>query len=234
MILNIETSTTVCSIALSDKNKIIAHKESFEHNSHSQLLARFIDDIFKENNIKPKDLKAVAVGEGPGSYTGLRIGVSTAKGMAFSLNIPLIAIDTLLIMATDITKNFSELNNQNAILCPMIDARRMEVYTSFYDFESNKLSQTTNLVIDKNSFIEKLEKQKIIFFGDGAEKCKNLITHKNAIFIDNIYPIAQNMIEIAEQKFNNNIFEDLAYFEPFYLKPFITTIAKNKLNPNSN
>lgn len=154
--------------------------------------------------------------------------------MAFPLNIPLIAIDTLLIMAKNIIKNFSKLNNHNTILCPMIDARRMEVYTSFYDFESNKLSKTTNLIIDKNSFVEKLEKQKIIFFGDGAEKCKNVITHKNAIFIDNIFPIAQNMIEISEQKFNNKIFENVAYFEPFYLKPFITTVAKNKLNPNSN
>ncbi|MEA3450827.1 MAG: tRNA (adenosine(37)-N6)-threonylcarbamoyltransferase complex dimerization subunit type 1 TsaB [Bacteroidota bacterium] len=229
MILNIETSTTVCSVALSHYNKIIAEKTSYENNSHSKLLARFIDEIFKENNIKPQELDAIAVSEGPGSYTGLRIGVSTAKGLAYSLKKPLIAVDTLKIMAENIISENENLLQNNPILCPMIDARRMEVYTAFYDNESNKISDTTNLIIDEHSFLTPLHSRQFIFFGDGAEKCKQKITHANAIFLDKIFPLAKYMVKISENKFLNKEFVDIAYFEPFYLKPFIATKPKNML-----
>jgi len=156
-----------------------------------------------------------------------------AKGLAYSLNIPLIAIDTLMIMSENIIQNHKNILNSNSILCPMIDARRMEVYTAFYSNENKKISETTNLIIDKHSFLTPLHSKKIIFFGDGAQKCKTEITHPNAIFIDEIVPLAKYMVEIAKTKFANSDFVDVAYFEPFYLKPFIATKPKNKLNPES-
>lgn len=229
MILNIETSTSVCSVTLSHDSKIISEKISYETNSHSRLLARFIDEIFIENNINPKELNAIAVSKGPGSYTGLRIGVSTAKGLAYSLEKPLIAVDTLQIMAENIISENKNLLTNNPILCPMIDARRMEVYTAFYDSENNKISETTNLIIDEHSFLTPLHSRQFIFFGDGAEKCKQKITHANAIFIDKIFPLAKYMVKFSENKFLNKEFVDLAYFEPFYLKPFIATKPKNML-----
>ncbi len=231
MILNIETSTNVCSVALSKDDELIAEKTSFQSNSHSKLLAHFIDDILKENNISPKKLKAIAVSQGPGSYTGLRIGVSTAKGLAYSLNIPLIAIDTLQIMSQQIIKEHDNLLNKNPILCPMIDARRMEVYTAFFDTENNKISQTTNMIIDQYSFLTPLQSKQFLFFGDGSQKCKTKITHSNAIFVENIFPLAKYMVDFSEKLFNNKKFVDVAYFEPFYLKPFIATTPKNKLKP---
>jgi len=229
MILNIETSKSACSVALSDKNKIIARKVSYENNSHSKLLATFIEELLEEQNIKPNEIDAFAVSKGPGSYTGLRIGTSTAKGMAYALDKPLIAIDTLRIMTASLLQknNFSN----DVILCPMIDARRMEVYTAFYDVNLNKISEITNKIIDKHSFLTALHKKKIVFFGDGADKCKSIITHENAIFIDAVFPLAENMLSLVNQKFENKDFEDLAYFEPFYLKPFIATTSKNKLIP---
>lgn len=230
MILNIETSAEVCSIALSKDGKLIDKRESYEPNSHSRLLTIFIEDLFKTNKIDFKDLKAIAVSEGPGSYTGLRIGVSTAKGLAYSLGIPLIAIDTLQIMSQGVLSSGLDIENLNPVLCPMIDARRMEVYTAFYDIELNKISETTNLIIDKYSFQTPLQYRPIVFFGNGAEKCKKVITHPNAIFIDNINALAKNMISLSYEKFKNNNFVDVAYFEPFYLKPFIATVPKNKLN----
>lgn len=229
MILNIETSKSTCSVTLSDGTKLISKKVSYENNSHSKLLAIFIDEILKEQKISPKQIVAFSVSEGPGSYTGLRIGTSTAKGMAYSLNKPLIAIDTLKIMCKNLLQKNPDLKNIDAILCPMIDARRMEVYTAFYNLDYSKISETTNLIIDENSFLTALHNKKIIFFGDGAEKCKTVIKHPNAIFIDDIYALAENMIEFSYEKFSNKNFEDLAYFEPFYLKPFIATTPKNKL-----
>ncbi len=229
MILNIETSTSVCSVSLSEKNKLIDQKISFKQNSHSKLLAIFIDQLLKKNKIKPKKLDAVSVSQGPGSYTGLRIGVSIAKAMAYSLNIKLIAIDTLQIITYELINNYQNILNNNTFLCPMIDARRDEVYTAFYDYKANKINKTSNLIIDKYSFSTPLQSKKIIFFGNGAPKCKKFIKHHNAIFIDNIVPLAQNMTIISYKKFIDEKFEDIAYFEPFYLKPFIATKAKNKL-----
>ena len=229
MILNIETSKSVCSVALSSEDKIIAQKVSYDNNSHSKVLATFIDEIFKEQNIKPQQLKAVAVSEGPGSYTGLRIGTSIAKGLAYSLNIPMIAIDTLKIMCVNLLENFNQEITSDIIFCPMIDARRMEVYTAFYDYQFNKISEISNLIIDELSFKTALQYKRMIFFGDGAEKCKSTIVHQNAVFVDKIFPLAENMIKLSLEKFNNNDFVDVAYFEPFYLKPFIATVPKDKL-----
>ncbi|MBN2893784.1 MAG: tRNA (adenosine(37)-N6)-threonylcarbamoyltransferase complex dimerization subunit type 1 TsaB [Bacteroidales bacterium] len=228
LILNIETSTTVCSVTLSDNEKIISEKISYEPNSHSRLLAGFIENIFKENKIEPSSIDAVAVSEGPGSYTGLRIGVSTAKGIAYSLNKPMIAVDTLQIMTLRAIEQNPELANEQTFFCPMIDARRMEVYSAFYDFEANKISETTNIIIDEHSFLTPLHKKRIVFFGDGAEKCKTIITHENAIFTDEIFPLSTNMVNISMEYYKQNKFVDVAYFEPFYLKPFIATTPKNK------
>ncbi len=227
MILNIETSKSVCSVALSTEEKIIAQKVSYDNNSHSKVLATFIDEIFKQQKIKPQQLKAVAVSEGPGSYTGLRIGTSTAKGLTYSLGIPMIAIDTLKIMCVNLLEK--QETTPDMVLCPMIDARRMEVYTAFYDYQLEKMSEISNLIIDEHSFETVLQYKKIIFFGDGASKCKSTLVHQNAIFIDEVFPLAENMIKLSFEKFKNNDFVDVAYFEPFYLKPFIATIPKDKL-----
>ncbi len=229
MILNIETSTTVCSVALSEKEHIIAEKVSYEVNSHSKLLAQFVDEILKENNIKASDIQAVAVSEGPGSYTGLRIGVSLAKGIAYASKIPLIAVDTLQILAAGLITEHSDLLVSNPVLVPMIDARRMEVYTAFFEADLTKISETTNMIIDEFSFQTPLQYRPMIFFGDGAKKCSNVIIHQNAIFVENIFPLAKNMAQLAHSKLQNKEFVDVAYFEPFYLKPFIATIPKNKL-----
>ena len=229
MILHIETSGNVCSVALGKDGILTDSLVSYEPNAHSKVLANFIDDILKRNNIKPTDLQAIAISEGPGSYTGLRIGVSIAKGMAYSLDIPLIAIDTLMLMSVDFIQKHPEIIPQNPVLCPMIDARRMEVFTAFYDVELNKLSETTNMIIDEFSFQTPLQYRPIAFFGNGAEKCKKIITHGNALFFDNIFPLAKNMLTLAYQKFIDKNFVDVAYFEPFYLKPFIATTPKNKL-----
>lgn len=229
MILNIETSANVCSVALSKDGKLIDTLESYEPNSHSRLLTLFIQEIVKKNGISFEDLKAIAVSEGPGSYTGLRIGVSTAKGLAYSLGIPMIAIDTLRIMCIGALSSGLDIETINPILCPMIDARRMEVYTAFYDSALNKISETSNLIIDKYSFQTPLQYRQIVFFGNGAEKCKDTITHPNAIFLDNIVALSKNMVKLSFEKFKNKVFVDVAYFEPFYLKPFIATVAKDKL-----
>jgi len=228
MILNIETSTTVCSVSLTDNENVIANKVSYEQNSHSRLLATFVDDILKENGFNPQDIDAFAVSEGPGSYTGLRIGVSLAKGMAYSLQKPLIAIDTLQIMCIDAIDKLSYVMD-DTILCPMIDARRMEVYSAFFRSDLSKVSETSNIIIDEHSFLTPLHSVKIVFFGDGAEKCKTVITHPNALYLDEIYPLASNMGKLSHLKYVNKDFVDVAYFEPFYLKPFIATVPKNKL-----
>ncbi len=229
LILNIETSTNVCSASLSCKEKIIGEKVSYENNSHSKLLADFIDKLFKESDFSPQQLDAVSVSQGPGSYTGLRIGVSTAKGLSYALNKPLIAIDTLKIMSVVALKKAKELKIEDAILCPMIDARRMEVYSAFFDFDLVKTTETNNIIIDENSFLTSLQNKNVVFFGNGAEKCKNIITHSNSIYLDDIYPLSSAMVNLSMKKYEQKDFVDLAYFEPFYLKPFIATTPKNKL-----
>lgn len=216
LILNIETSTKNCSVSISKDGKIIASKELNSDNySHAEKLHPFINDVLSTKSLKLADLDAVAVSKGPGSYTGLRIGVSAAKGICYASDIPLIAIPTLYSLASSQQGKYS-------ILIPMLDARRMEVYSSIYDKDLNKLRETKADIIDEKSYLEYLDKGQVIFFGDGAEKCKKIITHKNAIFIDNIFPSAKYMGEIAEKMYLEKTFEDTAYFEPFYLKDFVS------------
>jgi len=216
-LLLIETATTMCSVALSENGKILAIKEINNGYTHAENVTVFINEVSEKANKKLTEIDAVAISKGPGSYTGLRIGVATAKGLCYALNKPLIAINTLEAMA------FGQLQKEeNALYCPMIDARRMEVYCALFDTKNNFITDTSAEIISENSFAEFLERHKIYFFGDGAAKCKaTLSQHKNAIFIDDIFPIAQNMICLAQDAFEKKQFENLAYFEPYYLKEFV-------------
>ena len=229
MILSIETSTDVCSVAIAKDGIAIAKQELFQPNSHSTQLTLLIQELFKTEGVSPmEELNAVAVSAGPGSYTGLRIGVSVVKGICYALDLPLISIDTLktLTQAAIITQ---ENNSAEELLyCPMLDARRMEVYTALHSSALNIIEETNAKIIDSDSFSEQLEKNKMLFFGNGAAKCKNDISNENALFLDGIVPLAANMSKLAEQKFANSDFEDLAYFEPFYLKSFVATISKKR------
>ena len=213
------------------------------------MLTVFIGEAVNEAGIKVGDLSAVAVSRGPGSYTGLRIGVSAAKGICYGAGVPLIAIDTLKLMALKVTgmlfgglhgsdtgnkeaDNLSALlgaDSGNVLLCPMIDARRMEVYTALYDIEGRLVRDISAEIIDERSFRDIPVEQKIIIFGDGSDKCKDAISHPNVLFIPDIYPSAVQMAELSHKAFAEEKFEDTAYFEPFYLKDFIATTPKNKM-----
>lgn len=223
LILNLETATTVCSVSLAKDGVLLAQKEQNGGYSHAENLTLFIDDVIKQANVNLTDIDAVAVSKGPGSYTGLRIGVSTAKGLCYSLNKPLIAVDTLQHLSSSVSENQQlKISNQKSLFCPMIDARRMEVYCAIYDTSFNCIRETAAEIINEYSLSDLLKENTIYFFGDGAAKCKNILAHnKNAIFIDNVFPSAKGMIQFSEAAFKNRQFEDVAYFEPFYLKNFI-------------
>ena len=231
LILTIETSTKVCSVCLSQDGLHIAAKELYEANSHATHLTVFIDELFEKTKFALNDLDAIAVSSGPGSYTGLRIGVSVAKGLCYGLNIPLIAITSLEALAYAGLKceEIEEVANDKMLFCPMIDARRMEVYTTLYDSHMNRVTPITAEIIDETSFQKELASHKIIFLGDGAEKCKEFITGPNAIFVANKAPLASNMVAVSFKKFTAKQFEDVAYFEPFYLKDFVATTPKKKI-----
>lgn len=225
-ILQIETATPVCSVALSKNGKTIALKEEAAQNIHASSLTLFIDAAMKMAGLSYADLDAIAVSKGPGSYTGLRIGVSTVKGLCFALDKPLIAVDTLKMMAQGF---LNQQTSFSGLVCPMIDARRMEVFTAVYD-ESLKESEPVNAkIIDESSFGTLLDHNKITFIGDGAAKCKAVITSPNACFSDLNFNSAANMSELADLAFKAANFEDVAYFEPFYLKDFVFTQPKNKI-----
>jgi len=227
-IINIETSTDVCSVSLCKDNKVVSLRENKEGLNHAKMLTLFVDELLKENKLDIKDLDAIGVSKGPGSYTGLRIGVSTAKGLCYGAQIPLIAIGTLQAMSVDAINKYNN-TEEDTWFCPMIDARRMEVFCAFYD-KNNKIQKDISAeIIDEKSFEEILNNRKVVFFGNGAEKCKNSITHKNAIFIDNIQASAANMAALSNESFINKQFEDVAYFEPFYLKDFVATTPKKKI-----
>ena len=228
LILSIETATPVCSVTLAKDNKVLAVKESTKKNSHSEIVTVFIDELLKENQLTFSDLDAVAVSKGPGSYTGLRIGVSTAKGLCYALDIPLIAVNTLQSLAIGALEDYHLDEGLPVLFCPMIDARRMEVYCALYDKNNREVRETKAEIIEPDSFQTYLETNKVIFFGDGATKCKEVIQHQNAVFMEDIFPSATNMISIAIDKFKNQLFEDVAYFEPFYLKDFIAGVPKVK------
>lgn len=224
-ILHIETATRVCSCSLSTNGELVFNRESYAEQSHAALLGVFVEEAInfaRQNNIQ---IHAISVSSGPGSYTGLRIGVSEAKGLAYGLDAKLIAIPTLKLLASIVCKNV----DSETLLCPMIDARRMEVYTSVYDTSLNMIEPTTAKIIDSESFMNLLPHHKIAFFGDGAFKCKDLITHPNALFIPDIHPLASGMIDLSLAAYNSASFENIAYFEPFYLKDFVATKSKNKI-----
>ncbi len=227
LILNIDTSTEVCSVALANDGLVIQSRENLAGQNHAMLLTIFIDELLAESNLTPEKLDAVAVSGGPGSYTGLRIGVSVAKGICYALNLPLITITSLESMAHHVIQNRSKFNiteKENILFCPMIDARRMEVYTAFYDITVNQIRGIQADIIDHQSYMTYLENNTIVFFGNGATKCREAITHPKAIFLNDIITSAKNMVSLAEYSFGLKNFVDVAYYEPFYLKDFIATI----------
>ena len=234
-ILHIESTTKACSVGLSHSGQMIALRESVSlEYSHSSSLTVFMEDVMREAGKKPSDIDAVAVSHGPGSYTGLRIGVSAAKGFCYALDIPLIAIDTMKALTNTALQKLAGQEGLvspaaiEAVFCPMIDARRMEVYYALYRYDLLPMQETRAEVIEENTFSKILEDYKIFFFGDGAGKCRNLINSCNAMFIDDIWPSAIGMPQEAEQKYEQGEFVDLAYFEPFYLKDFVAGKPKVK------
>ena len=223
LILSIDTSTKVCSVALHQDGKLLAINELYTEKSHSGMLTTLCENVVKHAHFSLSDLDAIAVAKGPGSYTGLRIGVSTAKGFCFALDKPLIAVNTLEAMAFQI-KDFYD---ASYLICPMIDARRMEVYCQILDSEMNTVSKTEAKIIDEESFAELLAKNKIVFIGDGAVKCQEKITHPNAIFpTTEITPTAKTIGILATNFYTKSLFENVVTFEPFYLKEFVGTQAK--------
>lgn len=221
-ILNIETATKNCSVSLAKNGKIISIKELNNGNySHAEVLHPFIEAILKEAKISSSEIDAVAVSKGPGSYTGLRIGVSAAKGLCFAFEKPLISIETLTSLAHSISID-------EGTIVPMLDARRMEVYAAVYNDNHQQIREIKAEIIDKNAFSEYLEKEKVYFIGDGAQKCKEMITHKNAVFVDDKFPSAKEMAQLSFLKYKKNDIEDVAYFEPFYLKDFVVIPEKKK------
>jgi len=218
LILNIETATTNCSVTISENEKIIRTVELNEGFSHAENLHPFIQTILNDSKLKISDLNAVSVSCGPGSYTGLRIGVSAAKGICYALNIPLISINTLKI----ISKQASEINNTlDALLCPMLDARRMEIYTAVYDLQLNEIRKTEAIIIDESSSSQFTFNKPTLFFGSGMPKCKEQFQNiPGASFINNLVPSSKDMAKISHELFEKKQFEDVAYFEPFYLKDF--------------
>ncbi|MFT3994874.1 MAG: tRNA (adenosine(37)-N6)-threonylcarbamoyltransferase complex dimerization subunit type 1 TsaB [Dysgonomonas sp.] len=228
-ILYIETATEVCSVAVAQDDKVIYNRIDTKGPSHAVLLGTFVNDAVIEMRLRRIQIDAVAVSCGPGSYTGLRIGVSEAKGLCYGLNIPLIAIETLKIMASGVVAK--GLVGNDSLLCPMIDARRMEVYDAIFGHRLDVVRPIEADIIDEASFSDILSKQKITFFGNGAAKCSEVLQSANAIFLENVYPQAKDMVPLALEAYKNNNFVDVAYFEPFYLKEFVATIAKNKVLP---
>lgn len=228
IILHIEASTECCSVALSQDGHIFFDRVNSEERSHAKVLAPFVEEAIKVADELGAKINAVALSCGPGSYTSLRIASSTAKGVCYGRNIPLIAIPTTAIMCVPVL--FRDGLPEDALLCPMIDARRNEVYATVYDRALGVVKETHAEVVTEESFKEFLDRGPVLFFGNGAEKCKSIINHPNALFIDGVKnPLAKNMMPLAEKAWFNENFEDIAYFEPFYLKNFIATKPKELL-----
>jgi tRNA threonylcarbamoyladenosine biosynthesis protein TsaB len=234
-ILLIETSTRVCSVGIARDGQLLSIQEDHSMNySHSAILTVFIEKVLHDAGLTVKDLHGVAVSQGPGSYTGLRIGVSAAKGICFALDLPLIAVDTLLAMARQCVENKLDVMNAHhnnhlpLLMCPMIDARRMEVYHALYNEKLQVVEPTRAKVIEGDTFSVLLENHRIAFFGDGAAKCKPLLEHGNALLFDDIFPSVKGMTVQAFEYFNAGDFVDVAYFEPFYLKDFVAGAPKVK------
>ncbi len=220
LILNIETATKNCSVSLAENGKTIALKEVNDGSySHAENLHVFIQDVLKDANKSLKDVAAVAVSKGPGSFTGLRIGVSTVKGLCYALDVPLIATNTLQALALQVTK-------EKGLIIPMLDARRMEVYSAVFNTDNSQVREIQAQILDDTSFATYLDTNEVYFIGDGVAKTKEIITHKNAFFIDDKLPSANEMAKLSFDKFQQKDFEDVAYFEPFYLKDFVTNAKR--------
>ncbi|MFD2542519.1 tRNA (adenosine(37)-N6)-threonylcarbamoyltransferase complex dimerization subunit type 1 TsaB [Lacinutrix gracilariae] len=223
IILNIETATTNCSVSLSKEGETFALQEdNSKQYSHAERLHVYIETLLKQNNLQPTDLDAIAVSKGPGSYTGLRIGVSAAKGLCFALDKPLISVSTLEALARQVKA-------EEGVIVPMLDARRMEVYSAVFDANYNIVREIEAQILDEQSFASYLEKGKVYFVGNGVEKTKTLITHENAVFIEDKLPSANEMSVIAFNKYQKKDLEDVAYFEPYYLKDFVALKPKPKV-----
>lgn len=232
LILNIETSSENCSVAIARNGEMVATLESTESKSHATILTVLIEKILQDNAIKVNNLDAIAVSKGPGSYTGLRIGVSVAKGLCYGAGKPLIAINTLESMLNGLKMSLPDFDQafaEDAIFCPMLDARRQEVYLAHFSKGGETLHETAAEIIHEESFKEILESSKLIFFGSGADKIKTVIAHPNALFIEGFAPRAEYLAALSESAFRNEKFEDVAYFEPLYLKDFVATIPKRKV-----
>jgi len=226
-ILAIDTTTTVCSVAaVTEDGAILASRADYEGNNHSKVIGVFAKEVVEEAKAKGAEICAVALSQGPGSYTGLRIGASFAKGYCYGNSLPLIAVPTLKLMASAAAKQ----TEAGTLLCPMIDARRMEVYSAVYDSKLNEIEPVGANIIDESSYSNLLKESKIAFFGNGSAKCSKVLgSNANALFIEGIAPLATEMGAMAWAAYNNGEFVDVAYFEPFYLKEFIATIPKNKV-----
>ncbi len=224
-ILNIETSTEVCSVALTSEGAVLEHFEEFEGRNHATLLSGFVKGCLDHLRRHDMELDAVAVSLGPGSYTGLRIGLAEAKGLAYALDVPLIGVDTLKLMSVNVM--FGNDVSPEAMFAPMIDARRMEVYTAVYDLSLNALADPAPLILDATSYQEWLERGEVLFFGNGSDKAREVITHPNARFIPDVKPLALDMLPLADQAFRAGRFLDLAYSVPTYLKDFQATKPKS-------
>ena len=218
-ILNIETSTSVCSVAVSNNGVCEFEREDNSGPNHAVSLGKFVDEALSFIDSRLFTLDAVAISEGPGSYTGLRIGTSMAKGICYAREVPLVAVSTLKVMSVPLL--LGEKVGADSLLCPMIDARRMEVYAALYDRALNEVRPTQADIVDADTYRQWLDRQEVCFFGNGSEKCKDAIGHPNARFIDGIKPLARWMFPLAEQKLMNGKTEDVAYFTPFYLKDFV-------------
>ena len=233
LILSIETGTDICSVALANDGELMALRESDEGRDHAKKVALFVDELLRETGVQPSDLDAIAVGKGPGSYTGLRIGVSFAKGMCYALNIPLIAIGSLDALTEVAREDFEagilDLEDsewEGAYLCPMVDARRMEVYAQVFDTEGKAHSDVVAEVITEESFNKWRNNGKFVIFGNGAAKCTETLQN---VALVSVSPSARGIVRLAEEAFKGGKFEDLAYFEPFYLKEFLVIPSKKKL-----
>lgn len=219
-ILYIETSTNVCSVAVSENGGCIFHQEDYTGPNHAEKLGTYVDEALSFIDSHAIPLDAVAVSCGPGSYTGLRIGVSMGKGVCYGRNVKLIGVPTLELLCVPVLLR-ERVAEENALLCPMLDARRMEVYAQVFDRSLNEVRPIHADVVDEETYREYLDKGPVYFFGNGAMKCKDIINHPNARFIEGIEPIAKNMLPLAEKRVALEQYEDVAYFVPFYLKDFV-------------
>lgn len=227
-ILNIETSTEVCSVALTCEGQVLEHHENYDGQTHATLLSAYVKDALDYVRTRELTLDAIAVSMGPGSYTGLRIGLSEAKGLAFGLNVPLIGVNTLqLLVVSTMFNNFFD--EDDILYVPMIDARRMEVYTAAYNSALQAVIEPQAMIIDENSFSDILAEHKVVFMGNGSNKVREVIKHPNAVFVDGIKPVALEMMALAEKAFRESDFIDVAYSTPLYLKEFQATTPKKKV-----